>query len=238
MTVFYGRCVAPLVAFAALIAAPGTLSAEEALALPSGDMVLTRVLERSLADGKSIIVERQWIVRFDRTETGIAILGRQLSARVDAPPSLRQFAELEERRSTSAMFPILLDARGRIVSAGRPTDESLQREAFATATETLVSTLEDTARLADARAGLANLQKSSESWLTQIPQDLFYPAAQGSHMARDLALDGGLKGSFKLDYDAEASVNGAWLSKAERHVTTEIDGQRKVSRESWTLSRD
>lgn len=238
MTVFCGRCVAPLVAFAALIAAPGTLSAEETLALPSGDMVLTRVLERSLADGKSIIVERQWIIRFDRTETGIAILGRQLSARVDAPPSLRQLAELEERRSTNAMFPILLDAQGRIVSAGRPADGDLRQAAYVTATETLASTLDDAARLADARAGLASVQKSSENWLTQIPQDLFYPAAQGSHMAKDLALDGGLKGSFKLDYDAKASESGAWLSKAERQVTTEIGGQRKVSRESWTLSQD
>ena len=238
MTVFYGRCVAPLAAFAALIAAPATLTAEEAVALPTGDMVLTRVLERSLTDGKSIIVERQWIVRFDRTETGIAILGRQLSARVDAPPSLRQFAELEERRSTSAMFPVLLDAQGRIVSAGRPADGNLRQAAYATATDALASTFKDTAGLADARAGLAHLQKSSENWLTQLPQDLFYPAAQGSHMAKDLALDGGLKGSFTLDYDAKASADGAWLSRAERQVTTEIGGQRKVSRESWTLSRN
>lgn len=238
MTGFCGRCVAPMVAFAALIAAPATLSAEEVLALPAGDMVLTRVLERSLADGKSIIVERQWIVRFDRTETGIAILGRQLSARVDAPPSLRQFAELEERRPTNAMFPILLDMQGRIVSVGRQADESLRQEAYATATDALVSTFKDTARLADAREGLAHLQKSSENWLTKMPQDLFYPAAQGSHMAKDLALAGGLKGSFKLDYDATASANGAWLGKAERSVSTEVEGQRKFSRESWILSQD
>lgn len=238
MAGFCGRIVAPLVALGALIAAPATLFAEEAVALPTGDMVLKRVLERTLSDGNSIIVERQWIVRFDRTDDGIAILGRQLSARVDAPPSLKEFAELEERRSTSAMFPILLDAQGKIVSAGRPADGGLRQTAYTAATEALASTLEDAALLANARAGLENIQKSGENWLTMMPQDLFYPEEQGSHMAKDLALDGGLKGNFRLDYDAKTSESGAWLSKAERHVTTEIGGERKVSRESWTLSQN
>lgn len=211
------------------------LRASNPLALPHGSLQLTRRIERRLSGGAMIMVERQWTVRFSRQGSGAAIMGSQTSVDVDAPDALAAIAQIEQSRSTEAMFPILLSDSGAIVAAGASVREQDLAEAIREARE--VIGLRDIAP--DARAEqlryLALLQNSAGKMLDRLPPDLFFPASPPMHNVQTVVLADGLQGEFEVSYHASPAPGQSWLERAERVVRTRIGETEQRSREVWTM---
>lgn len=199
-------------------------------------MRLSRRIERSLGDGASVSVLRDWRVRFVRQGRGIAITGEQVSATVDAPPSLASLADIERRRATDGMWPILLSGDGRIEAAGT----GLREEDVDLAIGEAQRVLEGRTMLASDRAEvlrvLSQIHRASSSTLERLPADLFYPDGEPRHSSRQLQLSQDLSGTFDVQYEATASAGGGWLKEARRLVVTRIGDSERRAGEWWTLS--
>ncbi len=72
---------------------------------PGLAFTLHRELEREISGGKAIIVRRAWACRFEKVGRGLGVSGSQISASVEAPPSLGAFAAIEERRQETGFLP-------------------------------------------------------------------------------------------------------------------------------------
>jgi hypothetical protein len=183
-------------------AAPHLFAADGEFAIPDRPMRLTRRIERDLAGEARLAVTRLWEVRFVRSGPGVAVTGRQLSARVDAPESFSAIAAIKEELSTAGMWPILLSEQGMSVTSG----ETFQQQDPAAATreaERLIAEkglpVRDAARY---RAFLAELQLADGALLDQLPGDLFFPRVRagqaqrtgGTPRRRRGAVRGGLSG--------------------------------------------
>ena len=215
---------------------PGTLRAHQRIAIPTGPMRLTRRIERSLSGGAALTVERSWQVDFAQQGQGVRIVGQQLDARVDAPPSLAPLARIEESRSTDEMWPILLSDTGLILAAGN----SLQQEdvnAAVRAAEQMIAARDIPASLKAAQLEyLPRLQQAGASLLETLPADLFYPKLGPQQTARAIDLPDGLTGEFVVSYDARACDAGGWLERAVRRVVTRIGDSERHALEEWLLA--
>lgn len=216
--------------------APISLNAATPVPLPDRPMRLSRRFERALSDGAAIIVERNWTVEFAPQAQGIAIIGQQISARVDAPAQLRAILEIEENRSTADMWPILLSSQGQIVAAG----DGLQSEdltAAMSAAQAMIRRRDIPATQRDAQLEyLAQLQAAGVAVLERLPEDLFYPVGEPLVSTREMPLPGGLTGEFELTYTATSATSHPWLDRAFRQVTTRIGSSQRKAREEWILA--
>ena len=197
-------------------------------------MRLVRRLDRELSDGASIVVERGWLTRFARGESGFVVTGEQVSVSVDAPPSLARLAALEEQRDTSTMFPIRLTPTGDILAVGAAESDSAVAEAVRVAQAMLARAGADDA---SHRRHLAAIQAASMPLLDSMPRDLFFPKAAAWTDRRSLELPGGGSGTIAVRYEARTSKGAPWLGRAERVVTTSVKDNHRTSREIWTLVR-
>lgn len=216
------------------VAATPVLAAKAAVH-PVGPMRLARRLERGLADGNAIVVERVWSIAFKVGGPGLLVSGEQLSVSVEAPEVLARIAQIEEQRDTSAMFPIMLSPSGEILGSGTANDTSDIVEAVELA-EMMISRIGGDG--ADHRRNLAAIQAAGGQLLDSMPRDLFFPKESAWSDQRTLALPGGGTGSIAVRYEALTAYDATWLARAERTVTTTVGETSSSSREIWTLERD
>lgn len=204
--------------------------------LPPSPMRFWRCLERSLRDGEKICVIRNWQVEFRALGRGIAIFGVQLDASVDAPPSLAALAEIEENRSTDAMWPIILTEEGKMIGE----QSSLQADDLAAAMETARQLISDSPiPSSQKQARIAHLNAMNQAGtlaLEKMPEDLFFPSGGLQHAREELDLPGGLKGEYEFSYEAHSSTQGDWLHRASRQVITRIGEINAYAKEKWSLS--
>lgn len=220
------------------LALPAMLRAAGApLRLPAGPMRLERVLVRELGGGAAITVRRGWEVRFERQARGIIVTGRQISASVDAPPSLADLARIEEQRQTQAMFPIMLSEAGLVMAAGGgPAAPDDMASALRAAEQMIAKRPQSEERRENLRRYLAEIHRAGSGQFESLPADLFYPAGTPLRRTEAVALPGGLAGEFELVWDARPVSGEGWLATGERLVITRIEGLERRSRESWTLA--
>ncbi|MEE4205346.1 MAG: hypothetical protein V2I39_03585 [Erythrobacter sp.] len=190
---------------ASFIAIPAR--AADGIAIPEGPMLLTRRIERELARGARLAIARIWLVTFTRRGRGVAVAGRQLTARVDAPVELADLAKAEEARSTDTMWPILLGEDGAILAAGEGAGQAVFAEA----------------------------QLIDEALVAQLPGDLFYPAETPLRRSETLALPGGLEGTFELSWNARRAPGRLWLGEAEREIVTRVGSDTRRALETWRM---
>lgn len=226
---------------AGLLAAGGTFAlapslramASAALALPEGPMRLGRVLMRELGDGAAITVRRAWDVSFMRQARGIVIAGTQVSASVDAPPSLSELARIEQQRNTQAMFPIMLSDTGMVVATGAaPADLAT---ALRAAEKMIAARPQSDAQRDNLRRYLAEIHRAGAGQFETLPPDLFAPAGTPLRVVEAVNLPGGLTGTFELVWEARAAPGSGWLIEGQRQIITRIAALERRSREVWTL---
>ena len=218
----------------ALFAIPA--AAAQRLELPQGPMRLTRRLERGMSQGAKVVVTRDWSVQFTPQRSGIAISGKQTSVNVEAPESVAAFAELEERRSTSGMFPFLLSENGLIIRTGDYVEGSDEAQAIQMAQDKIQGSELSHESRESILIALGALQSSFASLLEQMPADLFFPTSKPVNRVQAIDLQNGVTGEFELTYAALSSEQGAWLKHAERQVITRIGSDERRSREVWSMA--
>ncbi len=215
----------------------GPALAQTRVAIPDVPMRLSHRLERSLRDGASLSVSRNWQVDFADQGRGISITGVQLDALVEAPDALAALAQIEQNRSTSGMWPIDLSPDGKIMVARNGLREDDMRAAVEEAEQFIADsplpTSEQEARLQHLRA----MQRTNSTLLDQLPNDLFFPEGTPQLTRRAMGLPGGLTGEFEVAYEAKCGPGTAWLESAIRHVTTRIGDNEQRASERWTLAK-
>jgi hypothetical protein len=70
------------------------------------------------------------------------------------------------------------------------------------------------------------------------PNDIFHPVPGSRRESRTIALPGGGEGSVTIDIKTQGPSLGGQIALLDRVVTTELAGDRRVTREQWQLSRD
>lgn len=219
------------IAIAPLRAAPAL-----PLRLPDTPLRLARVLERGLDAGSTITVKRSWQVQFDRQARGIIVSGRQITATVSAPPHLAQLAGIEQARDTSALFPLMLSETGHnLTRGGIPALD----DGIAAALHAAEALIARQPIPADERAAygqyLALVHEAGSGQLDTLPPDLLFPTSPPVIRTEEVALPGGLKGTFTLHYTAQPQPDAPWLKHAERRITTRVEGLERSASEVWTL---
>ena len=221
-----------LIAGAGLIVAADAPAASPAFRPPCNTpMLLSRTVTRELAGGYAIVATRRYRIAFHRIEGGWRIDGALVASEIDAPPALAPLVAIERDRPDDGLFPILLDESGRIVPSERPAATATVEQAIAAAAGVAkaVGAVPDPAFLAQLR---------SAGGLTPWPETLFLPVTARSESAREVELPDGAGGTVKVELDTTAAEDAPLMARAERIVTTEMGGRRKVAREAWTLQAE
>jgi hypothetical protein len=225
-----------LPAFGGQAAAQPAETASQTFVPPEAPLVLTRTVWRTLADGKEIMVRRRYAVQFTRQAEGYQLDGRLLDAAVEAPPLLDGMAELERRRGDDGLFPVLLDASGRIRAHGSAQAESpgLRESASKRAQHLLAATPLPAAQRQDNGNFLSQL--AAQGALAAWPADLFNPASSERSEHHRFALPGGQEGEVAVLVKAKGVTRRGLPESVERTVTTTMEGTLRTSREQWTLA--
>jgi len=199
-------------------------------------MRLGRRITRGLRDGATLVVAREWQVRFTAQGRGIIITGEQVSVLVEAPAVLEPLAAIERERSTASMFPIMLSGDGVLLAAGAAIEQSDLDAAVQEAKTIIAKSGDKPSRQAERLSYLAQLQSASGSLLEQMPQDLFFPQKMAMHSVRPVNLPDGSTGEFEYTYQARCAPGHIWLEQAEREIITRIGSDERHASEVWTLS--
>ena len=220
-----------------LLVAPLQAAPRLPLSLPDMPLRLERRLERGLGDDAIIMVRRSWALQCERQGRGLMVAGEQLAAEVSAPPHLAALARIEQQRDTSAMFPLMLDADGMILS---PSTAPGASDAVADALRAAEAMIARQPVPADERERyrlyLAQVHQAGATLLDTLPPDLLFPIGVPEDRNETVALPDGLTGQFALHYTAEPQADAPWLKRAERRVMTEVSGFTRSASEIWTLS--
>ncbi len=201
---------------------------------PEGPLVLTRVLERSLPDGKAIVSRRSYAVRFLRDGDGYRLDGSLLSVSVEVPDVLEALADLERRRPDTGLFPMRIDVAGTLLAAENPSPPD---PAVAMAAQQ-VSLAISGAGLSPGETRQAHAfvdRVRSQSMHTEWPADLFMPRTGRRQQLVPVPLPDGKSGEVSVVLEARAG-SGGLLSWFRRTVTTELAGTTRRSTETWTLT--
>lgn len=209
--------------------------AAEPIAVLDTPLILTRTLQRPLGGEAVLVVRRRYEVRIVRDGASYRVDGRLLGAEVEAPPSLQAFAELERNRPDPGLFPLALDAAGRIVSDSRAAPSEPLDRAAALAQGRLSAGPLPPMELAQAQAFVRQLQARASG--SRWPDDLFHPAPGAEREERAIPLPDGKSGSVTIETARERPQTGDTIATHRRTVATELAGDRRVSREEWTLVR-
>lgn len=231
--------LAGVIAFGGLGAANAPLRAAPAapLRLPDTPLRLERRLERGIGDADIIMVRRSWQVLCGRQGRGIMISGNQIEAEVSAPPHLSALAQIEQQRDASAMFPLLLDEDGLIISQGRePAANDAVAGAMRAAEAMIASQPVPPEERERYRLYLTQVHQAGASVLDTLPSDLLFPAGIAEDRSEVVDLPGGLTGQFTLRYHAMPQPDAPWLKRAERRVMTSVGGFTRNASEVWTLA--
>lgn len=202
---------------------------------PDAELVLTRTIHRSLTGGKKLLARRRYAVRIVPEGSGYRVDGQLIDCNVEAPAALHAIAELERKRPDSGLFPLRLDAAGRIVDASALRSNEVVRHGVTLATSSV------------ARSALSSLEKAqAETFLSAVaargaagaewPRDLFRPTPGHRNEVKRLGLPGGGEGTVTVSTAARASAVSGLLEAIERVVVTDLGGDRRETREEWSLS--
>ncbi|GIX20901.1 hypothetical protein [Erythrobacter cryptus] len=206
------------------------------LSLPQRPQRLERVLSHVVGGHSALSVRRGWEVWFAPQGRGIAVSGRQLFAEVNAPPQLAALARIEQQRTETGLFPLMLDADGAILPVADAQGVSEAVTAALGAAEELIARGPGPAdQRALQRAYLARLDAVGADLFEQLPRDLFFPTGVPSVVRETLTLPDGLIGSFTVEYRAAPQPDAPWLSRAERVITTRIGAQERRREELWRM---
>lgn len=235
-TVLRRAAWAALVPLLSQMPQPAAATSGVRFAPPTGPMRYTRTLTRRLAGGASMIVERSFMVTFTPTVAGFAIDGKQVHAAVDAPAALADLARLERERIETGLFPLQLDADGRIsggpdIALGPQLDRAVE---LARAQIARAST-DNGADTETTRFVLA-LQQSAAALLTELPTDLFAPVAYPRFHRGEVPLPDGGMGEISSRFDALVDRATGLMRSAERQVITAIAEDRRETIERWSLA--
>ncbi len=232
---------------AALAAAPvlatamrsqGASAQAPLFAPPKTPMRLTRTLVRHLFDGKQIVVERSWRIRFVALGRGFRVEGEQVDVNVAAPAGLEALARMEQSRSDEAMFPLTLDTHGAIVGIAAGREDELVDRAIERARQRIAVSDETEA---DKRAGqrfLASLLQFSQSVLSHWPRSLFSPDREQAVIRRAIELPGEPPGEIEIRIDAARSGDTGLLLWLERQIETRAGGSSRLSEERFRLAEE
>lgn len=229
--------VSTLMPLAAMGAAVPETSAAEAGAFiaPAEPTQLTRSVRRVLPDGKEVIASRTYALRFVRDGAGYRVEGELVDSACEAPPALRALAEIERKRADVGLFPLRLDAAGRIVASGASGDADRQREAAAAVGGKLAVSAMAPQDKAQAEGFVAQLVARGGG-LAAWPADLFVARSGERSEVRRMPLAGGGEGTVTVSTKAGGNRAGGVPATLERTVTTELGGDRRTVRELWTMA--
>ena len=202
---------------------------------PAGPMRYTRRLVRTMAGGHALVVERSFRVRFERARAGFAVLGEQTEVAVDAPAKLAALADMERKRVEAGLFPLQLDAAGRIAGETQPTRLANLDEVISATRAVIEQRALSPGERAEAAQFLALVHSSAASFFSQLPADLFVPAETRRVEERAIDLPGS-DGLVRVEFVAETDPRTGLMHHARREIVTEIDGERRVTREDWSLT--
>jgi hypothetical protein len=218
-----------------LSTAPAHAEGNPAFRPPTGPMLFTRRLLRELPGGAAIIVTRSFRIQFLPLADGYLVEGSQASAQVSAPATLAAFARLEEQRQETGMFPLRLDASGRIVAgpgeAGRTDFTAVVEETFSWLARQPLARAE---RM-QAQEFVMGLNSVAARITTSMPLDLFTGSTSPVERTQRLTMPDGNPGRISVSYGANPQAGGGILVSAERIVTTDAGGSALRSIEHWTL---
>lgn len=234
-SVWLGGTSAMLVMSALSIATSAAASPPTGFVPPQTELLLIRTLQRPLADGKALIVRRSYAVRIIRDGAGYRVDGNFVDAQVEAPPALRALAEIERRRSDEGLFPILLDAQGMIIGGDSVQSDGSQDRAASVARETISGSNLPALDKRQAQSFVDQLVNRSAR--SQWPADIFHPAPGKRSETRLIELPGGGQGQVTIGIETSNGKSSGQIAFLDRTVTTDLDGDRRITRERWQLCR-
>ena len=203
---------------------------------PVGPMLYTRRLERELAGGARLTVSRSFAVQFVPEADGFRIEGEQVGVEVDAPEPLAALARLERERVETALFPLQLDPAGAIrgvshAAPGEQLDKAV-REVLARIEQSALAPAERDAL----REFVETVHRSAGELVTELPRDLFAPAAAPREESRAIVLPGGETGKVRMTFAAVRDPLTGLMREARREIVTEVAGDLRRTVESWSLA--
>ncbi len=202
---------------------------------PTSGLVLTRTLSRGLPDGKIITTRRDYEVRISRIGEGYRVDGALIDVAVDAPPSLAGLAEIERRRPDAGLFPIYLDASGSIVSKREDVPGTAVGQAVTLVSQRIGSSGLAALDMLQAQAFVAQLRSNAahSNW----PSDVFRPALGRRSEVHRLELADAADGEVTIVMEGQGPGPAGRVAAIDRIVTTDLGGDRRVTRERWQISR-
>lgn len=207
------------------------------IAPPPGPMLYRRTVERDMVDGAVFRVTREFTIDFSAYSGGFMVQGHQVRVAVDAPEALARFAELEERRDESGLFPIALSPLGRIQS---PESRPLGTNEVEAACEQALSDFADAGLPADDQLALQRfvtaIHSAGQGIMAHLPNDLFSPVDAPRQSRRSIAIPGGGEGMVAMRFDAERDLGTGLMSVASREIVTAVEDSRRTTREEWRLT--
>jgi hypothetical protein len=220
------------------LANPASANAEapaRVFAPPLSPLLLTRSLHRPLPDGKELVIRRSYTVRISRETGGFRVDGALVDVVVEAPPILQTIAEIERKRPDNGLFPIMLDAQGMIIGSSTVQPEgSLDRASRVAKGQITVSGMAAADKVqAQTFLQQLNAQPSRSQW----PADVFHPSPGHRSETRAIALQDGNEGHVTIEIETRGAGKAGQLASLERIVTTDLAGNKRVTREQWQLSR-
>ncbi len=204
------------------------------IAPPAQPMTYRRSLERFMRGGESFKATRDFSVRMTSHGLGYRVEGFQTAVRVEAPASLHQFVDLEERRVEDGVFPLTLDAAGLITEGRGPV-------AFGPEVEIAMESVRQTALRVDGpdvdelRQLVSAMHQAGAGLITYLPQDIFAPVTSDRTDRRIIELPWGDTGSVTTIFHGERDPVTGLMCNADREVITEMAGDRRRTLESWQL---
>lgn len=210
-------------------------SPRKPVAFPQGPILLRRKLVRSLRGGATIEVVRDWSCRFEKLGAGARLSGQQVGVSVQVPPPLRAMAAIEEQRDASGFLPLELDRTGLIVDWSQGQGVSA-RKAVRQAIEMFDDAFANTSERETAADFVKSVGETAAEMVSQIPQDLIYPAPGTRIDTRPVELSEGVSGSYEVAVTVEVDPLSGLLRTFERTVTTTVGDTSRQSGEVWEIS--
>ena len=231
------RSVLHAIGTLALLPLAGTravAASRAAVSFPQGPILLRRKLVRSLKDGASIDVVREWSCRFEKLGAGARMQGHQVAVEVAAPPPLKAMAAIEEARDASGFLPLELDRTGLIVDWSQATGSGVDQ-----AVSRAIDMFEEkVARAGDKQTSkefVMSVGSTAAELVSQIPRDLLFPTPGRHADARSVELADGSSGTYEVSIAVQIYAENGLLRSFERSVTTKVGGSARLSNETWEI---
>ena len=228
--------VAAAIAFASPLVARPASASTGLIAPPGQPMRYCRTVERELAGGAIILVKREFSVSFLRFDDGFIIEGQQVNVDAKVPHGLEQFAALEESRQETGLFPVSLDPTGLITSDEfAPPARAAVETAFREANRIIGGQRMPANDREELRQFVSTIHQAGAIVTAHMPIDLFAPAEVERIEDQTIALPTGEEGRVQSRFGGARDAATGLMRHASREVLTQIDQDRRRTREIWEL---